>query len=231
MSTFRQSIPAFTVHGHKIAVTSLVATAVACGVIGGVLDDNPPAQAAAYAAQTDGAGSADSVPANFAQMAEAEAVREKGEVLAQQRQATDIAVAAEAAAARKAHAEAAARAKTAAEAAARARRGSSGSGGAGGVPVSTNAAMRDAAEIVPAGQLASFDWIIEHESGWRVTARNPESGAYGLGQAMPASKMASYGPDYLTDAVTQIRWALAYMDHRYGSPDAAKVFWESHGWY
>lgn len=92
-------------------------------------------------------------------------------------------------------------------------------------------AQQDAAEIVPADQLAAFDWIIEHESGWDVTAENPDSGAYGLGQALPASKMAPYGSDYLTNPATQIRWALAYMNERYGSPDAAQQFWEANGWY
>ena len=88
-----------------------------------------------------------------------------------------------------------------------------------------------AAQIVPAGQLASFDQIISHESGWNVSATNPSSGAYGLGQALPGSKMASAGADWQTNATTQIKWALGYMDSRYGSPNAAWTFWQAHNWY
>jgi hypothetical protein len=92
-------------------------------------------------------------------------------------------------------------------------------------------AYQIARKIVPANQFAAFAWIITRESGWNVTATNPSSGAYGLGQALPARKMAAYGSDYLTNPVTQIKWALAYMDGTYGSPNAAQAFWESHGWY
>ncbi|QMU69945.1 transglycosylase SLT domain-containing protein [Streptacidiphilus sp. P02-A3a] len=88
-----------------------------------------------------------------------------------------------------------------------------------------------AAQIVPASQLASFDQIISHESSWNVTATNASSGAYGLGQALPASKMASAGADWQTNAATQIKWALGYMDSRYGSPNAAWSFWQAHNWY
>jgi hypothetical protein len=88
-----------------------------------------------------------------------------------------------------------------------------------------------AASIVPAGQLASFDQIISHESGWNVTATNASSGAYGLGQALPGSKMASVGGDWQTNPTTQITWALNYMNSTYGSPNAAWSFWQTHGWY
>ncbi|MFD7906713.1 lytic transglycosylase domain-containing protein, partial [Kitasatospora sp. NPDC059747] len=70
---------------------------------------------------------------------------------------------------------------------------------AGVMPAAANAATASpqaiAAQIVPANQLASFSQIISHESGWNVTATNPSSGSYGLGQALPASKMASAGAD------------------------------------
>jgi hypothetical protein len=88
-----------------------------------------------------------------------------------------------------------------------------------------------AASIVPADQLASFDAIIAHESGWNVNATNPSSGAYGLGQALPASKMASAGADWQTNPSTQIKWALNYMNTTYGSPNAAWSFWQAHNWY
>ncbi|MFG2911252.1 lytic transglycosylase domain-containing protein, partial [Kitasatospora sp. NPDC048286] len=63
------------------------------------------------------------------------------------------------------------------------------------------------------------------------TATNPSSGSYGLGQALPASKMASAGADWKTNPTTQIKWALDYMNTRYGSPNAAWNFWQSHHWY
>jgi hypothetical protein len=59
------------------------------------------------------------------------------------------------------------------------------------------------------------------ESGWRTTAGNTSSGAYGIPQALPATKMASFGADYLTSAQTQISWGLSYIQGRYGSPCGA----------
>jgi hypothetical protein len=88
-----------------------------------------------------------------------------------------------------------------------------------------------AASIVPANQLASFSQIISHESGWNVTATNPSSGSYGLGQALPASKMASAGADWKTNPTTQIKWAYDYMNSRYGSPNQAWDWWQAHHWY
>jgi hypothetical protein len=88
-----------------------------------------------------------------------------------------------------------------------------------------------AQSIVPASQYKCFATIIQRESGWNVHATNPSSGAYGLGQALPASKMASAGSDWQNNPATQIKWTLSYMDHRYGSPCAALAFWNSHGWY
>ncbi|WP_281292321.1 LysM peptidoglycan-binding domain-containing protein [Kitasatospora atroaurantiaca] len=88
-----------------------------------------------------------------------------------------------------------------------------------------------AASVVPADQFASFSQIISHESGWNVHATNPSSGAYGLAQALPGSKMASTGSDWRDNPVTQIKWALDYMNSRYGSPNAAWAFWQTHHWY
>lgn len=88
-----------------------------------------------------------------------------------------------------------------------------------------------AAQLVSAGQLGCFDSIISRESGWNVHATNPSSGAYGLPQALPGSKMASEGADWQDNPATQLRWALKYMDGRYGSPCGAWGFWQAHGWY
>ena len=107
--------------------------------------------------------------------------------------------------------------------------GSSASGSAGG---SSALAPRTMARfVVPPQHFASFDNIITHESGWNVFALNPTSGAYGLGQALPAFKMSSHGPDWCCNPMTQIRWAYDYMNERYGGPDGAWAFWQAHGWY
>ena len=68
-------------------------------------------------------------------------------------------------------------------------------------------------------------WIWEHESGWRWNATNPTSGAYGIPQSYPASKLATAGGDWKDNAATQIKWGLRYIKSRYGSPGKAKEFW------
>lgn len=69
------------------------------------------------------------------------------------------------------------------------------------------------------------------ESGWRVNAENPSSGAYGIPQALPGDKMASAGADWQTNAETQIKWGLGYIQASYGSPCGAWGFKQGHGWY
>ena len=69
-----------------------------------------------------------------------------------------------------------------------------------------------------------------NESGWRTNAYNP-SGAYGIPQALPGSKMASAGPDWQTSAATQIKWGLGYIASRYGTPCGAWGFWQAHNYY
>jgi uncharacterized protein YabE (DUF348 family) len=69
------------------------------------------------------------------------------------------------------------------------------------------------------------------ESGWKTTAGNQSSGAYGIPQALPASKMASVGPDYLTNAATQITWGLGYVKGRYSTPCGAWSSFQAKGWY
>ncbi|MFE6052322.1 transglycosylase SLT domain-containing protein [Kitasatospora sp. NPDC056446] len=88
-----------------------------------------------------------------------------------------------------------------------------------------------AAQIVPAGQLQCFSNIVFRESSWNPMAVNSSSGAYGLVQALPGSKMASAGADWRTNPATQIKWGLDYMNTRYGSPCGAWSFWQSHHWY
>jgi uncharacterized protein YabE (DUF348 family) len=69
-----------------------------------------------------------------------------------------------------------------------------------------------------------------NESGWNVHAANP-SGAYGIPQALPGSKMASAGPDWQNSATTQIKWGLAYIADRYNTPCGAWSFWQGAGYY
>ncbi len=73
--------------------------------------------------------------------------------------------------------------------------------------------------------------IIERESGWDPLARNARTGAYGLGQALPGSKMAPFGADWRTNPLTQLKWAIAYSDGRYGGTCEAWRFWQGHGWW
>ena len=83
---------------------------------------------------------------------------------------------------------------------------------------------------VSEADLAAAIDIIYHESGCRVDARNAYSGAYGIPQALPGSKMASAGADWETNPVTQIRWMAGYVS-RYGGWQGAVDFWYAHGWY
>ena len=80
-------------------------------------------------------------------------------------------------------------------------------------------------------QYACFSWIIERESSWDVHAENRSSGAYGLPQSLPGSKMASVAPDWRDNPATQIIWGAQYMKQRYGSPCDAKSHWQSAGNY
>jgi len=81
------------------------------------------------------------------------------------------------------------------------------------------------------GQFSCLQPLWALESGWNVYASNPGSGAYGIPQALPGSKMASAGPDWESDAATQIRWGLTYIQGTYGSPCAAWSHEEADGWY
>lgn len=69
------------------------------------------------------------------------------------------------------------------------------------------------------------------ESGWNVYATNPSSGAYGIPQALPGSKMGTAGADWQTNAATQIKWGLGYISGRYGTPCGAWSHSASVGWY
>jgi uncharacterized protein YabE (DUF348 family) len=87
----------------------------------------------------------------------------------------------------------------------------------------------DKTSIMASAGISSGDWayanfIISHESGWRVTAANP-SGAYGLCQSLPGNKMASAGGDWATNPITQLRWCASYAARSYGGWGPAYNHW------
>jgi hypothetical protein len=81
------------------------------------------------------------------------------------------------------------------------------------------------------GQFSCLSPLWEHESNWNVNAQNSSSGAYGIPQALPGSQMATAGGDWQTNAATQIKWGLTYIQDRYGSPCGAWGHEQSAGWY
>jgi murein DD-endopeptidase MepM/ murein hydrolase activator NlpD len=81
------------------------------------------------------------------------------------------------------------------------------------------------------GQFSCLQPLWAHESGWNPYAQNPSSGAYGIPQALPGSKMASAGGDWQSNPATQIRWGLSYIQGNYGSPCGAWAHEQATGWY
>jgi uncharacterized protein YabE (DUF348 family) len=98
------------------------------------------------------------------------------------------------------------------------------------VNVSGDKASLMAAAGISESDYAYVDYIVSKESGWRPGAFNSGSGAYGLCQSLPASKMASAGADYLTNPVTQLRWCAGYSS-RYGGWQGAYNAWLDQGWW
>ncbi len=84
-----------------------------------------------------------------------------------------------------------------------------------------------AAAGISAGDYAYANFIISHESGWRPTASNP-SGAYGLCQALPGSKMATAGADWETNPIIQLKWCSSYAQRRFGGWAGAYNYWLEH---
>ena len=121
--------------------------------------------------------------------------------------------------------------------------GGTSGGAAGGTTAGVAAAPPDpgTAQSIAYNMLSSFGWspstyfsclnnIYTRESGWRYNAENA-SGAYGIPQALPGSKMATAGADWMTNPATQIKWGLGYIQSRYGDPCSAWSFWQAHGYY
>ncbi|MFI7575184.1 lytic transglycosylase domain-containing protein [Micromonospora sp. NPDC049497] len=80
-------------------------------------------------------------------------------------------------------------------------------------------------------QFPCLDKLWDKESGWNHKARNPSSGAYGIPQALPGSKMGSVADDWETNPTTQITWGLGYIEGRYGTPCKAWAHSQDVGWY
>jgi hypothetical protein len=80
-------------------------------------------------------------------------------------------------------------------------------------------------------QYRCLDRLWQKESGWRHTAGDPSSGAYGIPQALPGDKMARSGDDWQTNPRTQIRWGLGYIKERYRTPCRAWAHSRFFNWY
>lgn len=150
-------------------------------------------------------------------------------------------------AAEKARQEAEAAAKAKAEEEAAAARSTTSSTGTSARPVAPSGGggsgdnSPGGAQATARGMLAGFGWgddqfsclvsLWNKESGWNYQAYNSGSGAFGIPQALPGSKMSSAGSDWQTNAGTQISWGLGYISGRYGSPCSAWGHSQSVGWY
>jgi uncharacterized protein YabE (DUF348 family) len=107
-------------------------------------------------------------------------------------------------------------------------------------PVQQSYASSGSAQQIAAGMVSARGWgsdqfsclvsLWNKESGWRTDAAN-SSGAYGIPQALPGSKMASAGSDWQTSASTQISWGLGYISGVYGTPCAAWAHSQATNWY
>lgn len=96
---------------------------------------------------------------------------------------------------------------------------------------SKSEAQRYARNRIGAVQYNCLYQLWMRESGWNYKAYNRSSGAYGIPQALPGSKMASAGDDWRTNPITQVKWGLNYVKQRYGSACGAWRFWLNHHWY
>ncbi|MBT2499987.1 hypothetical protein J7E25_12885 [Agromyces sp. ISL-38] len=132
-------------------------------------------------------------------------------------------------------------AEEAARRAAAAAAAGGGSNTGGGAPPPGIVVDPAAAKAYAAGAIARYGWgdgeyrclvlLWTRESGWRADAYNASSGAYGIPQSLPGSKMAAAGADWRTNAATQIEWGLSYIAARYGAPCGAWAHSEAYNWY
>ncbi|QAY73009.1 lytic transglycosylase domain-containing protein [Agromyces protaetiae] len=127
-------------------------------------------------------------------------------------------------------------------AAEQAERSNSGGGGGGGGGNPAPPASPSESQAIARDMIASrYGWgddqfgclvaVWNYESHWNPLAGNPSTGAYGIPQALPGSKMASHGADWQTNPATQISWGIDYIAGRYGNPCGAWAQIQSAGWY
>ena len=126
--------------------------------------------------------------------------------------------------------------------------GGGGGGGGGGEAAPASApspagdgTTPDGAQAIARSMMGSYGWgdgefsclqsLWNRESGWNYQAENASSGAYGIPQALPGSKMSSVADDWATNPSTQITWGMQYIQGRYGTPCSAWAHSESVGWY
>jgi hypothetical protein len=115
-----------------------------------------------------------------------------------------------------------------------------GKAAAGGGSVASYTTPVGVAQTYAAKAVAGRGWapsefsclvnLWNRESGWNTHAANP-SGAYGIPQALPGSKMATAGPDWQNSYQTQINWGLGYISGSYGSPCGAWAHSQAYNWY
>ncbi|GGN33387.1 transglycosylase SLT domain-containing protein [Streptomyces fuscichromogenes] len=224
-----------SVRGFAVAsATAVTAVGSVVGVASGsVAQPNNDAEATAadttLLADLPAGQQAQVQTASLTQQADAVAIQADASAKKDAEQAARVA-AAKTAQAKKAEAEKAAKeAKERAEAKTTASRSSSSFPVQSSYTVAQIQAM--AQQMVASGQYQCFSNIVDHESSWNYQVVNASSGAFGLFQALPGSKMASAGADWQTNPATQIKWGLNYMNSRYGSPCEAWTFWQANHWY
>ncbi|WP_031103028.1 transglycosylase SLT domain-containing protein [Streptomyces sp. NRRL S-146] len=232
-----------SVRGFAVAsATAVTAVGSVVGVASGSTAQNNDAEATATGAtllaDIPAGQQAQVQTASLTQQADAQAVQADASAKKDAEEAARKA-AAETAVAKKEAAEKAAKAAKAAEEAAKERAevkaAASRSKDISDFPVASSYSIAQlqamARQMVPSGQFQCFSNIVDRESGWNYKAVNPSSGAYGMFQALPGSKMSSAGADWQTNPATQIKWGLNYMNDRYGSPCEAWSFWQANNWY
>jgi hypothetical protein len=200
----------------------------------GVLAEAEQRSASAHAEAAAAAARAAAAKAAAAKAAAARAAARR----AAERRAAEAAAARRAAARRAAERQVAARQVATQSAAQLGATQAPSSAAAGNSPAAP--AMSGSPEQIAQRLLASYGWSGQYsclyslwyrESGWNPSAENPSSGAFGIPQALPGSKMASAGADWATNPATQIRWGLSYIQSVYGTPCGAWSHEESAGWY
>jgi flagellar biosynthesis GTPase FlhF len=220
------------------SATAVTAVGSVVGVASGSTAQNNDAEATASGttllADIPAGQQAQVQTASLTQQADAQAIAADASAKKDAEEAARKA-AAETAIAKKEAAEKAAKAAEAAKERAKAKEAASRSKDISDFPVATSYTIAQiqamARQMVPAGQFQCFSNIVDHESDWNYKAVNPSSGAYGMFQALPGTKMSSAGADWRTNPATQIKWGLNYMNDRYGSPCDAWSFWQANNWY